>query len=957
MKKGLFTILLIFISLNIVAGNGKRHTINLSGQWQFALDEDSTGLSKGFLFSNFDDSVMLPGTTDTNRKGHPLTKKNETTHLSRLYSYIGKAWYKRDVIIPKEWKDKDIYLHLERTKSSKIYIDGVYAGSNNDVSTPQIYNLTAFLRPGKHTVTIIIDNAKGIPNQLLTASHAFTEDTQTNWNGIIGDIFLECVNPVHIDNIMMSSRTEPITFQYSILGKTKKKISLTEVITDVSTGEKVYEKQHKVDIRKTSTITSIVPNDVYEKLKRWDEFEPNIYKFTVYIDNGDSICKTFGKIDFKTKGNFFYVNGNKTFLRGKHDACVFPLTAHVPMDTDSWRRYFSTLKQYGINHVRFHSWCPPEACFEVADEMGFYLQPELPFWGDFNDKDPYLMSFLHKEGLNILGKYGHHPSFVMMALGNELWGSIPNMQEFVRDFRMADSTKLYTLGSNYYLGYKEPMPEMDYFTTCRIGGEAWGKYNTHVRGSFSFADAYDGGLINHEYPNTITTFEKAIERTSIPVISHETGQFQVYPDYREISKYTGVLYPYNMEIFKKRLENSCMSDLANQFHKASGLWSVLLYKADIEMDLRTKNMAGFQLLDIQDYPGQGSAYVGILDAFMESKNIVSPAEWRQWCSPVVPLFETHKMCYTDGDTISGNIMIAAYDNGKSDLKQLKWKLLDTNNNIRTEGILPINAKNGNGLIEVGQICIKAKLADKSINERMNLILSIDGTSYHNSYPLWIYRNNDFHKDIKELSRNILITDSMTSEVVEKLNNGAKVLLMPNDSIYKQQTVGALFQTDYWNYRMFKTICQNNKKAISPGTLGMLIDNTHPLFMNFPTEIHTNWQWAAIVKHSNPFILDNTQDNYRPIIQVIDNVERNHKLGLVFEFTVGKGKLLVCMSDLNKAMTNQYPEVNQFYISLLEYMNSTDFSPATSLTVDKLNALLTEKVSEENINELRNISFE
>lgn len=371
--------------------------------------------------------------------------------------------------------------------------------------------------------------------------------------------------------------------------------------------------------------------------------------------------------DFHIEGAHFYADGHPVFLRGKHDAAVWPLTGHVDMTVEGWMKYLGICRAYGINHVRFHSWCPPEAAFVAADSLGIYLQPELPFWGSFDDKDEKLMAFLHQEGENILREYGHHPSFRMMALGNELWGSIDKMKEFVDDFREIAPDKYYTFGSNYYLGYQGVKEGMDYFTTCRIGGEGWGKYNTHTRGSFSFADAYDGGIINHFRPNTTMNFDEAcdkwaspqpwqrqdVEQTSykraagIPIISHETGQFQTYPDFREIKKYTGVLYPYNFEIFRRRLAAAGMLSQADDFHKASGLWSVKLYKADIEMDLRTKNMAGFQLLDIQDYPGQGSAFVGILDAFMESKGITTANEWHQWCSSVVPLLVTDRFCYDE----------------------------------------------------------------------------------------------------------------------------------------------------------------------------------------------------------------------------------------------------------------------------------------------------------------------
>ena len=838
--------------------------IDLSGTWLFALDRNKT-IQAG---TQLTETIQLPGTTDTNKKGDYTARSEETTQLSRLWSYKGRAWYQKEVDIPVSWKGKPVYLTLERTKPSEVYVDGKFAASSNDISTPQVFELSKWLKPGKHQLTIMIDNGYGVPKQLYESSHAYTESTQTNWNGIIGKIELSTQLP--------------------------------------------SPSQVKV---------------VHQNFR-----------------------------DFHIEGQHFYANGHVIYLRGKHDACVWPLTGHVAMDVESWRKYLGTCGAYGINHIRFHSWCPPEAAFVAADELGIIMQPELPFWGSFDEQDDTLMTFLHKEGVNILRTYGHHPSFRMFALGNELWGSIEKMAEFVEDFRKIAPDKFYTFGSNYYLGYQGVKKGMDYFTTCRVGGEGWGNYNTHTRGSFSFADAADGGVINHFYPNTMMNFEEGCQLAypegtawtkAVPVISHETAQFQTYPDYDEIKKYTGVLYPYNMEVFRNRLEKAGMLDQAKDFHKASGLWSLQLYKQDIEMDLRTRNMAGFQLLDLQDYPGQGSAYVGILNAFMEPKGICTEREWRQWCAPVVPLLIADRFCFTNQEGIRAWIQVANYSGESLNGKTLCWQLTSNSKDVASGNILLPSTE---GLFTAGELCIDLSAFDKPT--KLQLSLSIGeteyfGAPYHNTYDLWVY---PAWSDLSKLESLVMVTNELNDIAISQLQKGKSVLLMPDST---DLCVGGLFTTDYWNYRMFKTISENNKKPVSPGTLGILTDPNHPIFNGFPTEMHTNWQWFPIVKASHPMILDNTSPDYRPIIQVIDNVERNHKLGLVFEFQVDKGKLLVCMADLEAATS--YPEGRAFYRSILEYMTSGDFTPKTHITLEDFKKLMKTPVVEGKIGELNNIS--
>ena len=361
MKK---TTLLLFmlICLHAMADDTTKR-IDLSGTWQFALDRQNA-IKPGDMLT---DKIQLPGTTDTSKKGDLTEKRNETpgttdtnmkgdlvnkydetTHLTRRYSYRGRAWYQHEIEIPADWKGMPVYLFLERTKPSEVYVDGKLMGSSNDISTPQVYNLSSALTTGSHKLSIMVDNGSGVPEQIYASSHAYTEDTQTNWNGIIGEIYLTTSQP--------------------------------------------------------------------QALPATKQIHPNFK-------------------DFHIKGQHFYANGHKIFLRGKHDACVWPLTGHVAMDVKSWKDYLGKCADYGLNHVRFHSWCPPEAAFVAADELGIILQPELPFWGSFDDKDSLLMNFLHKEGENILRWYGHHPSFRMFALGNELWGSIDKMAEFIADFR------------------------------------------------------------------------------------------------------------------------------------------------------------------------------------------------------------------------------------------------------------------------------------------------------------------------------------------------------------------------------------------------------------------------------------------------------------------------------------------------------------------------------------------
>lgn len=918
----------------------KRGVISLAGQWEFALEQDGAPIND----IAFSDVVTLPGTTDTNKKGLQNTDSTQTTYLSRAYSYVGEAWYARPVNIPKAWSGKKIELILERTKATTVWVNQVEVGSCDDISTSQRYDLTDLLTPGEHTITIRVDNsAKRLPKHILGSSHACTESTQTNWNGIIGDIELVAKNKSNIEAVKISpdAKNKRAKIVVTLNGSQHLDKGTNLVVRAESwngtTKHTVSPIVVPVQIGSDSVVVDFAMGD---NALTWSEFEPNLYRLEVTLEGYDQCVENFGLRDFSTNGSHFTINQTQTFLRGKHDACVFPLTAHTPMDLEQWRRYFQICKEYGINHCRFHSWCPPQACFDAADIEGIYLQPELPFWGGFKRSEERLVEFLKDEGVNIQSEYGNHASFVMFALGNELSGDLDLMQEFVADFRAIDSRHLYAYGSNNYLGTKGQIEGEDFLVTCRVGNGT--KYETHTRGSFSFADALQGGYINNTYPNSVMNFDAALDSCSIPVISHETGQFQVYPNYQEMAKYTGVLKPVNFNVFKERLTQAGMENQAADFFSASGRWAAELYKADIEMDLRTAKMAGFQLLDLQDYPGQGSAYVGILDAFMDNKGIISAERWRGFCNRVVPLLVTERFCWSNDEDFMGTIKIANYGGESLKGKCVEWSL----DGVKSGSAVIESEKQG--LIEVVNLNIDLEGVDTA--EQIELTLRLPDTDYKNSYSIWVYPRTQ-----TPTGNAIIINGPLNGALSSKLKDGNRVVWFPASDIGKDLTVDALFQTDYWNYRMFKNICDRIGKPASPGTLGLLMNPQHPLFENFPTEMHTNWQWYSIVKNSYPMILNNLPDEYRPIVQVIDNVERNHKLGLVYEFDVNGSKLLVCMSDIRTEMSK--PEVAQFYNALVSYVNSDKFNPQTRLSAQQLGALFSATIEQGEVKELKNISYE
>jgi hypothetical protein len=314
---------------------------------------------------------------------------------------------------------------------------------------------------------------------------------------------------------------------------------------------------------------------------------------------------------------------------------------------------------------------------------------------------------------------------------------------------------------------------------------------------------------------------------------------------------------------------------------------------------------------------------------------------------VVPLFITDKFCWTNNEKLSGKIEVANYSEKSMEAQNVIWSLINSKNEIVSQGRETCSLLQGT-LTKAADLEIDLSGITKA--EKAILNIKLEGTSYENTYPLWIYPAD---QEVI-IPGGIMISTRLDKETIKTLSDGGKVLMFPDPNDIKSQSVGGLFTTDYWNYRMFKGISESQHKPVSPGTMGILTRHGHPIFQDFPTESHSDWQWWAIVKNSRPFILDGTPEGYKPLIQVVDNIERNHKLGLVFEFAVGKGKLLVCMSDLRKI--EDKPEAKQLYISILNYMASQNFNPSQAVTGEELKSLFTTSATSTKMTGVRNISY-
>ncbi len=907
MKSVLNYFLAIIVVVSASCTQSSVNEISLEGEWTVTLDSLNVGMDENWASKKLEGvPIQLPGTLDIAGLGIentqvPVMDNSVLWGLTRKHQYIGAAWYQNEVEIPASWEGKNLELELERVIwESQVFIDGKLIGKKESLSAPHIFDLSTSLTPGKHIITIRIDNSNIYPlinvksnkypdpvNQDM--SHAYTNHTQIKWNGVIGDIKLTASETDKIENLQVYSNvsegTIKATFQKPSGSGIELKYQIVSTTGDLITEGVVEKGKEEIIIKKPDGI------------ELWDEFNPNLYEFKLFSENESTSIK-FGYSQIGRDGNVLTLNDKRIFLRGNLECVIFPLTGHPPMEKDEWAKLIAQAKAYGLNHLRFHSWCPPKAAFEAADESGFYYQVELPHWSLHFGKDEKTTEFLKEEACKILSEYGNHPSFVLMSLGNELEGDVDLMNTTVAALREKDNRHLYTTTTysfQYPLG-TIAQPEDDYFVTQKTD-MGW------VRGQ---------GIFNSQTPCFNKDYTAASEHVSVPLISHEIGAHSVYPDMSEIEKYTGVLKPLNFMAIRNGLKKNGLLDMADEFTYASGKLAAILYKEEIERALKTPVFDGFQLLQLQDFPGQGTALVGLLNAFWESKGVISAEEFRQFNSEVAPLIRFEKAVYENGEKFVASLEVANFYK-EMEGQMLVWSVLNQAGETVKEGAVEnVTLELGNNS-SLGIIEFEVN-ADKA--EKLTIKVALSGTAYKNSWPVWVYP-----KEATTTLESVVVTASM--EQAEKaLNQGKTVLLNPDYN--NLNGIAGRFVPVFWSPVHFPN---------QPGTMGLLIDENHDAFRDFPTSAYSEWQWWDLCIKSKSLIVNGL--DVKPIVRVIDNFVTNHHLSNLFETKAGNGKLIFSSIDLMNDLKNR-PVARQLRASILSYMESDVFDPSGSVNMKDLN---------------------
>ena len=912
-------------------------TMSLAGTWGFRLDPERRGVAERWFGGALPDAIALPGSTDDAGFGRENDAR-EVTYLTRTHVFEGQAWYQKSIEIPRQWAGKSVLLFLERCMwETELWVDDAHVGWGDSLLTPHVYDLTRWVRPGTHRLTLLVDSTpRGTPKRFR--NHAYTEHTQTVWNGAIGRIELSCRDPVHLADVQVYPNVAERSIR--IVSKIGNDAGGTaEGTLSCSVTPKGSPEATPVTVRQSFAAGGIHQPAVVTELALgsdallWDEFSPNLYELEVTLESTAPVASrdrrqvTFGLREMGTRGTQFLINGRVVFLRGTHDGGNAPVTGYPDMDVESWRRIYRIGKSYGLNHWRFHSWTPPEAAFVAADEEGILLQPEMVEFAESGRTHPPRTAFddawRRQELARILACYGNHPSFCLMTMGNEISPDHAG-HGLISEARQADPRRLYATVSNDFV-VKRPY-DGDQFWVTPFGRD--------------FAENRGKSFLFTERPRTDRDYRDLFAPYEVPVVTHELGQWWVYPNFAELPKYRGNLRAGSFELFRESLQRRGMLEQAPVFVQASGALSALLYREEIERALRTPGYGGFQLLDLHDYPGQGSATVGMLDSFWDSKGIIAPEAWRRFCQPVVLLARFPRYVWTRAESFSAAVDVANYGADSIAGATGGWAIRDASGQALAAGDLPPADASQGELTQLGQVT--APLASVDAPQKLSFEVALGDTAVANDWPLWVFPETIVMPD----SDRLIVAQEWTENLRRTLVDGATVVLFARRLLNAEPIRFAnVFWSPFW-------------VSNQPMSSGLVIDPAHPSLAHFPTDTHSNWHWwellsiveevefteqelfrgNGVLSPARAVVLNDLPAELAPIIQVVDQPLRNNREAVLFEAAVGRGRLLVCTLDVDSHLERRIV-ARQLRYSLLSYAASERFRPAVEVRPEVLEFVL------------------
>ena len=774
--------------------------------------------------------------------------------------------------------------------SVSVWINGNYIGEHKGYSSDFSLKFNKnLLLDGENSITLAVSNLrlKGYKDKPISGctSRAANECT----GGIYGNVELRFYKD-GLKGVRVKTSKDLNSFEISTLGAEDK----TRTIQILDNKSVLYEAVIK-DGQKELKIST-------DGFEFWSPDNPKLYTVKATTEN-QVITKKFGirSLAVAKDGIHLTLNGKPFFFRGICEHGYYPFTVHPPRDLEYYKKGLKKLKKLGFNAVRFHTWIPMPEYMQAADELGMLLEVETP------------NNTTYEEWVDIVRYTSNYTSVVMYSSGNEMIID----EDYIEHLRKC--SKLVHENTDSLFSPMSAMRGIEYFDYGKDKVDKPFPHNpVRLKTLKEFCDVFNSYSVGRtSYWSERGEYKLIDERNSIykmPLLSHEICINGTYIDLSLKDRYKGTrigktkLY----SSVEEHLEDKGLLDRAPLYFKNSVEWQKLLRKHCFETVRRSKTFTGYDFLGDIDHHWHTFGYcVGMMNEFYELKAGETEQNVLRYNNGVVLLADLpQSLNFETGSKINIPLLVSNYEEEIEDV--LFTVRITSNKKVLFRDRISIRSIENGCISELYNINYDLPKSDKPYSLKITATLNGGNIDVENEWGIYAFPRERVEDNLD----GVVYDDISYEELNEKLINGEKVLLFGNGPFVK---VNTSFQI-----------------ALAGRTEGHLatVINDHPLMRDFPHEGYCGWQFRNILAGGYSAALDLVEIPYKPIIEIASSYKYARREAVLFEYSVDKGKLLVCTLNLSSDDVGAKWLKNR----IISYFNSEEFNPQISLTNEQFNKL-------------------
>ena len=911
---------------------------------QFALDMQVPGYWDNQLSyvpeAPWGSKVSYYGGSNAHPIRFPYRHSGRPRHPDAGLPYVvGVGWYKREIEVPQEWKNRTVTLRVGGARvDTYCYVNGVYMDRHHGHGTPFEFDLTGELRCGEtNEVVLGVDNT--VPHINSCALRGYSGGS----GGIYGDVSLHVSDGSGRLKSYYAYPTEDLrelrwSAELNAPAGIPRETRLTWRIAD-NAGETI--RSGEVPVRNLAPGEVLTPHwtCTTEGIEPWSIWEPNLYGIEVRWEhmNGvpiDAGNRPYGLRRLEQRDGRLFLNGRPVLLRGICEIYFFPPDIHPPNEVEYFRQRLARLKEVGFNFLRFHTWIPMEPYLRAADEVGILMQPEHSTSNVRNPLDDVRWG-------EMVRWCRYHPSAVMYCGGNEEVGHEGLISKFAERYREAKALApdalimpMHTMSGPESEGGRADLPLPPHFE----GEDAY--YQSLWARVTRNADVFAARANDFSYSNFTGRDWREVEPEYVhyerPILAHESGIIGTYIDLSLESSYTGTLPADLYKAAREYITAAGRIDMATTYYENSARWHGQARKFVTENLRKCDVFDGYDLLGAWDSHWHNSGYgCGMLNEFFEFKPGDTLKRVLSYNGESVLLLDNAKRhIFRCGERFDVPVMTSLY--GGADLRngRLGWRVLDGEDAVLEGTLENLQAPDGK-VAEVGNIAFTWPELDAPRHLVLDVALKGSGYDITNQWDFWVFCGReapavsavadgealellqDRYPGIRPVAKAqepaLRIVRTLTEAEVDHLAAGGDVLLLgaepfpANDTRYQIGVAGRAHMN-------FATVIKE-----------------HPAFKYAPHEGWCDWQFSELLEYGKCVEFNKIPVEFDPIVEVVSSYKYIRLQSAMWEAQTEGGRIFVVSFNLNM----DDPTTTALLDGVLEYVQSDAFHPRVRLSISEV----------------------